>query len=661
MTERLFPADDRTDTELAHPLWAFLTTLSGVTDEIDRARLLAGALPSLVAGSVSGVALLVGDEATWQLVVEAKGRQLDADRTAQILAESLPLFEHVFGRVAVQVVTVQDAGPRRVPSSLEKLGVQQVAITAFRTLHHRIGVLFIGGDGTEGLSRKHEIILSILAQHMALGIENLRLNRQLLRRSEQLELDNRLILSAAGEGIYGLDRDGNTTFINPAAIRMLGWESDGALMGEGAHDMHHHTKADGSPYEREDSPIFAAFRYGQVAVLDDEVFWRKDGSSFPVAYTSTPVRRDGELVGAVVVFRDITARKKAETSLRQALAEVEELKNQLEAENIYLQEEIKSQHDFEDILGHSRSLQGVLDAIAMVAETDANVLVLGETGTGKEVIARALHAHSARRDKPLIKVNCASVPRELFESEFFGHVRGAFTGAVKDRQGRFYLADRGTLLLDEVGEIPLEMQSKLLRVLQEGEFERVGDERPRKVDVRVIAVTNRDLEKEVAEGRFRQDLYYRLNVFPIEVPPLRSRLEDVPLIAASFLEQAARRLNRPGLKLSKTNVGDLQAYDWPGNVRELQNVIERAAIAARSGTLAFNLSGSGERVTPVISAEPEVVSDEVMRQRERANLLAALQHAQWRIRGPQGAAELLGIKPTTLASRMKQMGIERLK
>ncbi len=264
-------------------------------------------------------------------------------------------------------------------------------------------------------------------------------------------------------------------------------------------------------------------------------------------------------------------------------------------------------HGFAEIIGESAAIRNVLEAVETVATTSANVVVAGETGTGKELIARAVHELSTRKDKPLIKVNCASIPRELFESEFFGHVKGAFTGALRHRAGRFELADQGTLFMDEVGEIPLEMQSKLLRVLQEGQFERVGDERTRQVDVRIIAATNRDLKREAEEGRFRQDLYYRLNVFPVEVPPLRHRREDVPLLATFFLEKAARELKRPELRLTRANVKQLQGYDWPGNVRELRNVIERAVIVSRGGA--------------------------------------------------GGAAEALGLKPSTLASRIKKMGI----
>src|SRR5262249_26985592 len=263
----------------------------------------------------------------------------------------------------------------------------------------------------------------------------------------------------------------------------------------------------------------------------------------------------------------------------------------LEFENEFLQDEFRA--SFGNIIGHSPALQKVLAQIATVAPTEANVLILGESGTGKELVARAIHDMSARKEHPLVRVNCASIPKELFESEFFGHVRGAFTGAIKDRVGRFELADHGTLFLDEIGEIPLDLQSKLLRVLQEGQFERLGEDRTRTVRVRIIAATNRELLTEAKAGRFRLDLYYRLSVFPIELPPLRERPEDIGPLAAHFVQHSARRLGVERPRLTRAQVQQLEGYDWPGNVRELQNVVERAVILARGGRLQFDLPTRG--------------------------------------------------------------------
>jgi transcriptional regulator with GAF, ATPase, and Fis domain len=349
-----------------------------------------------------------------------------------------------------------------------------------------------------------------------------------------------------------------------------------------------------------------------------------------------------------------------------ALSCIAKQKN-LEFENEFLQDEFRA--NFGNIIGRSAALQKVLAQIATVAPTEANVIILGESGTGKELVARAIHDLSARKDRALVRVNCASIPKELFESEFFGHVRGAFTGAIKDRVGRFELANDGTLFLDEIGEIPLDLQSKLLRVLQEGQFERVGDERTRTVKVRLIAATNRDLLAEAKAGRFRLDLYYRLSVFPVEVPPLRERLEDVGELTEHFIKQSARRLGVPKPRLTKLHVQELQSYDWPGNVRELQNVIERAVILASGGKLQFDLphrgSNSDGRLNRVMlvsgrNRHPEEdLSFDELEVREREIVAAALRRTNWKIYGADGAAALLRIKPTTLVSKMKRLKVQK--
>jgi transcriptional regulator with GAF, ATPase, and Fis domain len=367
----------------------------------------------------------------------------------------------------------------------------------------------------------------------------------------------------------------------------------------------------------------------------------------------------GESLGSLRMLADHVA---AAIANARAFEENARLRKQLELENEYLRDELNDVQAFGEILGVSPAIRQVEEEVGQVAPTDATVLILGESGTGKELVAREIHQRSERSAHPMIRVNCASVPKELYESEFFGHVKGAFTGAVKDRVGRFAAADGGTLFLDEVGEIPLDLQSKLLRVLQEGQYERVGDDRTRSVDVRVVAATNRDLANEVKKGRFREDLFYRLNVFPIEVPPLRERGDDIPLLAEHFLARGAQKLKRSA-KLSSLNVAELQRYDWPGNVRELQNVIERALITSKSGKLRFHLPGS-ELLAPASPPEPaaaasEVLTDAAIREMERGNLLAALEQADWKIYGAGGAAELLGLKPTTVASRIQRLGLER--
>lgn len=480
---------------------------------------------------------------------------------------------------------------------------------------------------------------------------------------QDIERENRLILSAAGDGIYGVNRDGITTFANPAAERMLGWKAS-EIVGREMHGTVHHTHADGRCYPREDCPIYAAFRDGAVHKVDSEVFWRKDGTPFNVEYTSTPLRDRGALIGAVIVFRDITLRRETEERLRNALAEVEELRERLERENEYLLDEIRSETRHRGIIGNSAAMQKIVSQIQLVAETDATVLITGESGTGKSLIARAIHEASRRSARPLVRVNCAAIPRELFESEFFGHAKGAFTGAIRDRIGRFELADKGTIFLDEVGEIPLELQGKLLRVLQDKQFERVGEERTRHVDVRIVAATNRSLKADVLAGRFREDLYYRLDVFPIQSVSLRERVEDIPLLAQHALDGVVAKLNCPKIRLAGADSQRLQLYDWPGNVRELENVIERAVILGAKGRLRIDLpaSGHGARASKAggtNSAATTIVTEDERRRRDRANIEVALKAARGRVFGVEGAAALLGVPPTTLLSRMKSLGISR--
>jgi transcriptional regulator with GAF, ATPase, and Fis domain len=380
---------------------------------------------------------------------------------------------------------------------------------------------------------------------------------------------------------------------------------------------------------------------GKEESYDYEVV-RADGQRHWVSVRAFPYRNAREeIIGTIGLISCIKERKT------------------LEYENEYLQEEIRG--NYRDIIGNSPALKKALAQIEMVAPTNASVLILGESGTGKELAARGIHERSPRKEAALVRVNCASVPRELFESEFFGHTRGAFTGAVKDRVGRFELANGGTLFLDEIGEVPLELQSKLLRVLQEGQFERLGEDRTRTVDVRIIAATNRDLEAEVKAGRFREDLYYRLSVFPITLPPLRERQEDIVMLAQHFLNQAARKMGKTLHRLTHAQMRELEAYDWPGNVRELQNVIERAVIRAQNGHLESGLRPSMPASSPLRNRQAAPVirgSLQEIKQQEKAVILDALAKTRGKIYGPDGAATLLGLKPTTLSSKVHRMGLK---
>jgi formate hydrogenlyase transcriptional activator len=349
------------------------------------------------------------------------------------------------------------------------------------------------------------------------------------------------------------------------------------------------------------------------------------------------------------------------TELKLALQEVKQLKERLEAENIYLQQEIKFQHNFEEIVSQAPVFRKVLQKIEQVANTDATVLILGESGTGKELIARAIHSISNRSNRPLVKVNCAALPITLIESELFGHEKGAFTGALSQKIGRFELADGGTIFLDEIGELPFDVQSKLLRVLQEGEFERVGSSKTMKVDVRVMAATNRELDVSVNNKEFRADLYYRLNVFPIITPPLRDRKTDIPLLVNHFCKKFGMKLGKKISSVSKTAMDALMSYEWPGNIRELENVIERGMIITRSSTL--EVGDWLPKTTRALSKQTNGSSESQrsLEEIERHHIIETLQKTSWKVRGENGAAKILNINPTTLEARMKKLQIIRPK
>ena len=360
-----------------------------------------------------------------------------------------------------------------------------------------------------------------------------------------------------------------------------------------------------------------------------------------------------EVIAVEGFFNDITQQIEAEKELTQALLEVEYLKNRLEEENIYLRQEIKLSYNFENIISRSEKFTQVLAQVEQVAATDATVLILGETGTGKELIARAVHNLSTRSERSLVKVNCAALPANLIESELFGHEKGAFTGAVARKVGRFELADSSSIFLDEIGELPLDLQVKLLRVLQEGEFERLGGTQTLKVNVRVIAATNRDLEKAVQNGSFREDLFYRLNVFPIQIPPLRDRPEDIPLLVKYFIQKFTKKTGKQIEHVPRKVMEVLLGYHWPGNIRELENIIERAVILSPGTRLEL-----GEWFSPK-EAPSKTGKLATLEEVERTHILKALKKTRWRVSGETGAAKMLDIHPQTLVSRMKKLGIQR--
>lgn len=458
--------------------------------------------------------------------------------------------------------------------------------------------------------------------------------------------------------LHTVNADGCIVTVTDHWLQKMGYQRD-EVVGRSIMDFY----SDTDRKRMAANKLQALISDGQFSNQERQMVTRS-GQVIDLVMSATSERDEsGRVYRMLVASKDVTERNRVERELRLTLAENAHLREELERERDYLREEVNVAMNFGRIVGKSPALKQMLAQVEAVARTPANVLILGESGVGKELVARAIHARSPRSDAPLVKVNCASIPKDLFESEFFGHIKGAFTGAHRDRVGRFQLADGGTIFLDEVGEIPMELQSKLLRVLQESEFERIGDDITRTVDVRVIAATNRNLEELVMAGRFREDLFYRLSVFPIEVPPLRERAEDIVQLAQHFLDQTCKDFGRKPLKMTKVQADAIGSYDWPGNVRELKNVIERAVILSKGSSLRLDLSlpesaalpGPVERSHNTVRGN--VVTESQMRALQKENIITALEQTRWRVSGEQGAAELLGVKPTTLADRIKSFGI----
>jgi len=458
--------------------------------------------------------------------------------------------------------------------------------------------------------------------------------------------------------LHTLDAEGRILTVTDHWLRKLGYERE-EVVGRTVTDFY--SEADRARFES-DAALREVISRGDFNNVERQMV-TKSGNTLDIVMSAISHRdHRGDVDRLLIASKDVTERNRAERELRRTLAENARLREELELERDYLREEVGVAMNFGRIVGTSEALRKMLKRVEAVADTPASVLVLGESGTGKELVAHAIHSKSPRANGPLVKVNCASIPKELFESEFFGHVKGAFTGAHRDRVGRFQLADGGTLFLDEVGEIPLELQGKLLRVLQEGEFERVGDDVTRSVDIRIVAATNRNLEAEIVAGRFREDLFYRLSVFPVEVPPLRERGDDVVQLARHFLDQTVKDFGREPLALTQTHAKALRAYPWPGNVRELKNVIERAVILSPGSQLRLELGtppATGAAAPADAPGDADILDEQAMREFARTNIMRALEASDWRVSGKGGAAELLGVRPTTLADRIKSYQIAR--
>ena len=489
-------------------------------------------------------------------------------------------------------------------------------------------------------------LFEIFAARAAAECRRLKIEQEVRDREEHLSA----LLESAMDAVVVLDAAGFITRVNPAAERLFRCTAED-LLSENLRNFlppESGARLDSFVKELEAQTVGAR----QLWIPQSFLALRWDKTPFPAEATLSRFENRRQ-VFYTLILRNVDERLAAERRIQSLTVQAE-----------YLQAEIRALHNFDEIIGQSAALRQVLRDVEQVAVTDAAVLIQGETGTGKELFARAIHAASKRRDQPLVTVNCAAIPATLIESEFFGHEKGAFTGATTRREGRFALADGGTIFLDEVGELPLELQSKLLRVLQEGTFEPVGSATTRKVSVRVLAATNRDLTREVAENRFRQDLFYRLNVFPLRLPTLRERAGDIPALASGFAQRYAQRIGRPVAPLTLEDTRRLQGYGWPGNVRELQNVMERAVITAVGNRLNLDralpeAAPAAREAAPVAAVDAAPIRTlKEFEELERNNLLRALQAAQWRISGEHGAAEMLGMNPSTLRSRMKALGVQ---
>ncbi|MGB7572762.1 MAG: sigma 54-interacting transcriptional regulator, partial [Thermodesulfobacteriota bacterium] len=481
-----------------------------------------------------------------------------------------------------------------------------------------------------------------------LAIEDITERKRLEILLSESEERYRRLFETANDGILLLEKsEGNITHANPAVTAMLGYSKEECI-GNKLQDI-------GFSHDMGDfREIMHTLDRSGIIYYDDVPIKTKAGQTF---YVDIYLVDRARLVQCNI--RDITERKRAEEALyrrdlelRTALSEIKTLKDQLEAENIMFRQEIKMRHQFDHILGQSDGLKYVLYRAEQVAPMNTTVLILGETGTGKDLIATAIHDMSPRKERPLITVNCAALPGNLIESELFGREKGAFTGADTRQVGRFEIANGSSLCLDEIGELPLEVQAKLLRVIQHNEFERLGSSQTIKVDVRIVATTNRNLEEEVRKGRFRQDLYYRLNVFPITVPPLRQRKEDIPLLVQAFIERYSRKLGKQITSIQKETLKALQDYPWPGNIRELESIIERAVILCPGPVL--ELADKLEISSLSLSSTLRTLEET-----ERNQILKTLSETRWRIEGKDGAAAILGLNPSTLRARMHKLGIVR--
>ena len=517
---------------------------------------------------------------------------------------------------------------RRLKQDERTRDIPIIFISALQDVQDKIRGFEAGGVDYITKPIQEEEVLTRVRSHLELRNMQLNLEKMVAKRTAELtesEARYRGLVENALVGVFSSTLDGRFTFVNDAMAKMFDFDTPETMIAQRSFERWR------DPKDRE-RLLAELQQHGSMTNFEAETITHTD-RHIHVLFSAKQVGND--IVGMVM---DITERKQAETKLQKAYTEIEQLQMQLQAESAYLQEEIKLEHNFENIIGQSDALKYVLHRVEMVAPQDSTVILLGETGTGKELIARALHRLSSRNKRPLLKVNCAALPAELIESELFGREKGAFTGATTTQVGRFELANNSTLFLDEIGELPFELQAKLLRVLESGEFERLGSPRALHSDARIITATNRDLEEEVRNKRFREDLWYRLKIFPITIPPLRDRIKDIPLLVDHFVQLFSRKMGKKAasLKITKSSIQALQSYSWPGNVRELEHVVESALITSEKNKLHFDLPKTASGTTRKLKSFKEM---------EREYILEVLKAKDWKIEGRDSASAILGLPP----------------
>jgi PAS domain S-box-containing protein len=531
---------------------------------------------------------------------------------------------------------------RRLKQDTHTCNIPVIFISALQSTEDKVRGFEAGGVDFITKPIQEDEVLARVRTHMELHHMRNNLEQLVLVRSEELgksEAKYRGLVDNAVVGVFASTLDGRFTFVNDAMVRLYDFDTAEQMISEGSLSRW-------KDLSKRELLMADLHTQGVVTNREAENVTHR-GRHIHIIFS---VKRVGEdIIGMVM---DITDRKQAELELQKAYEEIKQLQSKLEAESAYLQDEIKLEHNFENIIGQSEPLKYVLNRVQMVAPQDSAVIILGETGTGKELIARAIHQLSARSGRPLVKVNCAALPDDLIESELFGREKGAYTGAMTTQAGRFEIANNSTLFLDEIGELPLNLQAKLLRVIESGQFERLGSPRTLHSDTRIIAATNRDLEEEVKQKRFREDLWYRLKIFPVTVPPLRDRIDDVPLLVDHYVRFFARKMGKKyeDLKISTSSMQAMQAYSWPGNVRELKNVVEAALISTTGDKLNFSLPTSSEAWTSNLKTFEEMECDYILK---------VLDHAKWKVGGENSASKILGMPESTLRSRMKKLGIQR--